>query len=221
MEILITVRGQHARGDGTCIVCGNSGYAVRFDLDEAWQPEGKKTMLVVCESGACYAVGFTGLTAPLPALYQTGSVRIGLLAGEVCTSTGALFSCCPSIQDEAGVTREPQEGLYAQLVQAVNKRVPEPETEGTDGQVLTTDGQGGRSWRSPEAGLQAAAVQADGTLLLTLTGGQTLNAGSVRGPKGDPGAAPVKGTDYWTAADRSALVQEVLAALPDGSDTAY
>lgn len=221
MEILITVRDQHARGDGTCIVCGNSGYTVRFDLDGAWQPEGAKTMLVVCEGGESYCVDFKGLTAQLPALYQTGSVRIGLLAGEVCTSTGALFACCSSIQDEAGVTREPPEGLYAQLVQTVRKRIPEPEAEGIDGQVLTTDGQGGRSWRSPGAGLQTAAVQADGTLLLTLTGGETLNAGTVRGPKGDPGATPVKGTDYWTAADRASLVQEVLAALPDGSETAY
>ena len=39
------------------------------------------------------------------------------------------------------------------------------------------------------------------------------------GPKGDTGAdgangkTPVKGTDYWTAADKSAMVSDVLAAL--------
>lgn len=37
------------------------------------------------------------------------------------------------------------------------------------------------------------------------------------GPQGDPGPAgysPVKGTDYWTAADKAEIVADVLAALP-------
>lgn len=48
-----------------------------------------------------------------------------------------------------------------------------------------------------------------------------------QGPKGDhgtPGAAghtPVKGTDYWTAADKQEIVNDVLAALPDGTEVAY
>jgi hypothetical protein len=32
------------------------------------------------------------------------------------------------------------------IVDWLNKKIDEPETEGTDGQVLTTDGNGGRSW---------------------------------------------------------------------------
>ena len=38
-----------------------------------------------------------------------------------------------------------------------------------------------------------------------------------QGPKGDtgaPGHTPVKGTDYWTADDQRAIVDDVLAALP-------
>lgn len=44
------------------------------------------------------------------------------------------------------------------------------------------------------------------------------------GPQGTPGAAghtPVKGTDYWTAADKQEIVNDVLAALPDGTEVAY
>ena len=47
------------------------------------------------------------------------------------------------------------------------------------------------------------------------------------GPKGDPGTpgaaghTPVKGTDYWTAADKQEIVNDVLAALPDGTEVAY
>lgn len=48
-----------------------------------------------------------------------------------------------------------------------------------------------------------------------------------KGEKGDPGApgaaghTPVKGTDYWTAADKQEIVNNVLAALPDGTEVTY
>ena len=48
-----------------------------------------------------------------------------------------------------------------------------------------------------------------------------------QGPKGDPGTpgaaghTPVKGADYWTAADKQEIVNDVLAALPDGTEVAY
>lgn len=52
----------------------------------------------------------------------------------------------------------------------------------------------------------------------------------LQGPKGDPGETgpqgpaghtPVKGTDYWTAADQTSMVNDVLAALPTWSGGAY
>ena len=54
-----------------------------------------------------------------------------------------------------------------------------------------------------------------------------------KGEKGDPGAkgapgapgaaghTPVKGTDYWTAADKQEIVNSVIAALPDGTEVSY
>lgn len=39
--------------------------------------------------------------------------------------------------------------------------------------------------------------------------------------KGDPGDTPVKGTHYWTAADKAEIVGDVLAALPNGNGVAY
>lgn len=44
------------------------------------------------------------------------------------------------------------------------------------------------------------------------------------GAKGDPGApgkTPVRGTDYWTAADKQEIVNSVIAALPDGTEVSY
>lgn len=50
---------------------------------------------------------------------------------------------------------------------------------------------------------------------------------ALKGEKGDKGAAgadgktPVKGTDYWTASDKSAMVNDVLAALPTWTGGSY
>jgi hypothetical protein len=41
------------------------------------------------------------------------------------------------------------------------------------------------------------------------------------GAKGADGKTPVKGTDYFTAADKAELVQAVLTALPDGDEATY
>lgn len=45
-----------------------------------------------------------------------------------------------------------------------------------------------------------------------------------KGDKGDPGAdgkTPVKGTDYWTAADKAEIVNDTLAALPTWTGGSY
>ena len=35
------------------------------------------------------------------------------------------------------------------------------------------------------------------------------------------GYTPVRGTDYWTAEDKTAMVNAVLDALPDGDEVSY
>ena len=42
-----------------------------------------------------------------------------------------------------------------------------------------------------------------------------------KGDPGTPGKTPVRGTDYWTAADKQEIVSSVIAALPDGTEVAY
>lgn len=41
------------------------------------------------------------------------------------------------------------------------------------------------------------------------------------GAAGAPGKTPVRGTDYWTAADKQEIVNSVIAALPDGTEVEY
>jgi hypothetical protein len=50
------------------------------------------------------------------------------------------------------------------------------------------------------------------------------DGGGAVGPQGEPGtdgATPIKGVDYWTAADKVDIVQDVLDALPDADGEDY
>lgn len=152
MEIKVTVRNKRASGDNSVIVCGNSDYSVKFDLDSEWDAFSIKTMLVVCNDGTTYSVQFEGDTANLPALHNIHDIRIGIMAGNIHTTTGAYFRCSLSIKDVSGAAVEPPEDVYAQLVEALTGKITEPAEEGADGQVLTTDGKGGRSWTSVSGG---------------------------------------------------------------------
>ena len=51
--------------------------------------------------------------------------------------------------------------------------------------------------------------------------GSTDTGEPSRGEKGDKGDMPVKGTDYWTAADKAEIVNDTLAALPKWTGGAY
>lgn len=57
--------------------------------------------------------------------------------------------------------------------------------------------------------------------LLSVTNGKLQYNGSDVGLKGDKGDTPVKGTDYWTAADKTEIVNDTLAALPTWTGGGY
>ena len=56
---------------------------------------------------------------------------------------------------------------------------------------------------------------------LSVANGKLQYNGSNVGLKGDKGDTPVKGTDYWTAADKAEIVADTLAALPTWTGGSY
>ena len=57
--------------------------------------------------------------------------------------------------------------------------------------------------------------------LLSDSNGKLQYNGSDVGLKGDKGDTPVKGTDYWTEADKAEIVADTLAALPTWTGGSY
>ena len=58
-----------------------------------------------------------------------------------------------------------------------------------------------------------------GTSIVTFSDGKKLNVKN--GSKGTPGNTPVKGTDYYTDADKQEMVNSVLAALPAAEGVSF
>ena len=106
----------------------------------------------------------------------------------------------------------------SELATAINTALAQAAASGEfDG----TDGVGVSSVK------QTTASSADGgnnVVTVTLTNGTTSTFTVKNGSTGATGAAgktPVKGTDYWTEAERQQMVNDVIAALPDASEVSY
>lgn len=93
-----------------------------------------------------------------------------------------------------------------------------PGADGTDGR----DGTDGQNGITPHIGSNGNWYIGDTDTGLPSRGvaGQNGSDGTP-GPAGADGHTPVKGTDYWTAADKQGIVNDVLAALPDGDEVSY
>jgi len=91
----------------------------------------------------------------------------------------------------------------------------------SDGTMQTLEGPAVREGQRGEAGgWYTPSVSTEGILSWTAskTDMQAVPSADIRGPKGDDGKTPVKGTDYFTEADKQALAQQAadLVAVPEG-----
>ena len=84
----------------------------------------------------------------------------------------------------------------------------------------------GTSTSGEDGGYYIPSINEAGDLSWTASkpGMESVPSANIKGPQGDPGAAgytPVKGTDYWTEADKAEIVADTLAALPTWTGGSY
>lgn len=87
--------------------------------------------------------------------------------------------------------------------------------------TASTPGGSGGGTSGEDGGYYIPSVDTAGNLSWTASkaGMGSVPSANIKGPKGDTGAAgytPVKGTDYWTAAERQAMINDVLNQVPSG-----
>lgn len=93
-----------------------------------------------------------------------------------------------------------------------------PGTPGADGK----DGQNGADGTSVTVTSVTESTEDGGSNVVTFSDGKTLTVlNGKTGENGADGKTPVKGTDYYTEADKTEMVNSVLAALPTWNGGSY
>ena len=102
-------------------VCGNSDYIVRFTFDAEWADHEAKTARFIKSNKEHVDVPFTGNQCAVPILENTLQVRIGVYAGNLCTTTPAIVNAQRSILCGSGTPADPPDDVYNQLMVKLNE----------------------------------------------------------------------------------------------------
>ena len=155
MTAKVTVRKKIATADNKEFVCSNSGYSVKFDFDEEWDKFTIKTARFVW-NGKYEEVVFKGDTCSVPVIDKADSLVVGVYAGDLRTTTPALFKCKRSVLCSDPYHADPPEDVYNQLVTICNEAmgvVKDIEDRANSGEFNGKDGRDGVDGSTPVKGV--------------------------------------------------------------------
>ena len=102
------------------IVCGNSDYQVQFSFDDEWAEFETKTARFIFGNNVVDVL-FTGDTVAVPIISDASSVKVGVFAGNLHTTTSAIIPCKKSIRCEGGDPVDPTPAAYDQIMEGYNQ----------------------------------------------------------------------------------------------------
>lgn len=117
--INIVVKNKIAIGENATIVCGNSDYIIKFDFDNEWAQYDTKTARFKW-NGNYTDVIFDGDEVSVPVVYNTYFMTVGVYAGDLHTTTPAVFKCEKSILCGSDSPIDPAPDVYAQIMEKLN-----------------------------------------------------------------------------------------------------
>ncbi|MBE6671338.1 MAG: hypothetical protein E7593_03950 [Ruminococcaceae bacterium] len=119
MVINVEVKNKIANYFGTDeIVCGNSDYKINFLFDEGWENNPKTALFVYVRNGVerVQEIFFEGNICEVPVLYNTTLVRVGVISGNVRTTTPATIKCKTSIACRDAIPETHEKDAYVQIL---------------------------------------------------------------------------------------------------------
>lgn len=90
-------------------ICGNSDFVINFVFDDEWTEFTKKTARFVY-NGEYKDIEFEGNSCPVPVISNTHSIKVGVFAGNLRTTTPAYIGAKKSILCES--VSPPHSGAY-------------------------------------------------------------------------------------------------------------
>ena len=115
-------------------VCGNSDYIVKFTFDSEWADHTAKTARFIKINKEYIDVIFTGDRCTMPIIDNTPYVRIGVYAGNLCTTTAATVNAQRSILCGSGTPANPPDDVYTQLMEHMDEIIA---SGGVSDEVIT------------------------------------------------------------------------------------
>ena len=101
--------------------CGNSDFVINFDFDAEWAAFTTKTARFIKDDRTYQDQVFQGNECPVPILYNTNKIRVGVFAGNLNTSTPAIVKANKGILCGNGSPEAPSEDVYAQIMEKINR----------------------------------------------------------------------------------------------------
>jgi hypothetical protein len=125
-NLSVEVKNKIAKAENKQIVCGNSDYTIEFLFDDEWANEPVKIARFVWNK-QFVDVQFTGDTCDVPLVYKTNTLAVGVYAGDLKTTTPAIFACHQSILCEDAVEPSIDPREYEEIMRLLNAQANEIE----------------------------------------------------------------------------------------------
>lgn len=188
-EMNITVKNKIAtKTDNVAYVCDNSDYIINFDFDSEWDAYDTKTARFA-HDGQYTDVVFTGNQCNVPIITNTYAFYVGVFAGDLHTTTGALVPCRKSVRSADGAPVNPTPDVYDQLMELIKGMGGIGETDPTVPEWAKQPTK--PTYTAAEVG---AIAQSDLQAATDAALAQAKASGEFDGPQGPAGAPGKDGT---------------------------
>lgn len=119
--IKVSVKNKIAKApDDALYICGNSDFVLAFDFDDEWDGYDHKTARFIY-NGTHEDKIFTGSQCAIPIIANTHTIKVGVYAGNLSTTTPALISASKSILCDNPPPADPLPDVYNQLMAKLNE----------------------------------------------------------------------------------------------------
>ena len=95
-QLICKVQKKIAKPLNDLLICGNSDFTIKFLFDSEWDSELVKTARFIW-NGQYEDIVFTGNSCKVPLVSNTNNLAVGVYAGDLRTTTPAMFACHKSI----------------------------------------------------------------------------------------------------------------------------